>query len=136
MKLAVLVVLLAGWVAVAEAGQAGRPARGATAASSNVAEAYNQYLVGRRLERDDNVDGAIAAFKRASSLDPTAAEPQAELAALYMRQNRVGDADHLGGECAESRRDQSRGPPRARHDLRGRGRNRSSFGARPHVAPR
>jgi tetratricopeptide (TPR) repeat protein len=64
----------------------------APVASTNVAEAYNQYLVGRRLERDDNIEGAIAAFKRASTLDPTAAEVQAELAALYMRQNRIGEA--------------------------------------------
>ena len=95
MKLAVLLVLLAGSLAAAEAGQSNRATRGAPAApaaSSNVAEAYNQYLLGRRLEREDNVEGAIGAFKRASTLDPTAAEPQAELAALYMRQNRVGEA--------------------------------------------
>jgi tetratricopeptide (TPR) repeat protein len=95
MKLAALLIFLAGSFAAVEAGQSDRSARSATpvpAASTSVAEAYNQYLVGRRLEREDDVDGAIAAFKRASTLDPAAAEPQAELAALYMRQNRISDA--------------------------------------------
>jgi tetratricopeptide (TPR) repeat protein len=96
MKLAVIFVVLAGSLAVAEAGQGGRSTRSAAPAppisSNNIGEAYNQYLVGRRLEREDNIEGAIAAFKRASVLDPTAAEVQAELAGLYMRQNRVGEA--------------------------------------------
>jgi tetratricopeptide (TPR) repeat protein len=96
MKLALLVVWLAGSVAIADAGQSGRSPRSAPpappVASSNVADAYNQYLLARRLERDDNVEGAIAALKRGISLDPTAAELQAELAGLYLRQNRIGEA--------------------------------------------
>jgi tetratricopeptide (TPR) repeat protein len=96
MKVAVLVVLLAGSTAVPGAAQSGRQGRGApppaVSASSTVSEAYDQYLLGLRLEREENVDGAIAAFRRAMALDPAAADVPAELAALYMRQNRIGEA--------------------------------------------
>ena len=61
-------------------------------ASTDVADAYDQYLLGRRLERRRDVDGAIAAYKRAIALDPAAADMSAELAGLYLRQNRVGEA--------------------------------------------
>src|SRR5438874_2166969 len=57
-----------------------------------VAQAYEQFLLGRRSESSDKVDAAIAAYKRAMQLDPTAAEVPAELAALYLRQNRTQDA--------------------------------------------
>src|SRR5712692_3123211 len=49
------------------------------------AEAYHQFMLGRHLEAGDDIDGAIAAYKRAMALDPTAADAAAELAALYMR---------------------------------------------------
>jgi tetratricopeptide (TPR) repeat protein len=61
-------------------------------ASDRVAEAYNQFLLAQSLEDDDDADGAIAAFKRAMTLDPQAAEIVSELASLYMRQNRTADA--------------------------------------------
>jgi len=96
MKLAVLLVCVAGAVTVAEAGQSGRQSNGAApppaAVSTYRADAYNQYLLGRRLERDDDVDGAVAAYKRAIALDPGAADVQAELAGVYLRQNRVADS--------------------------------------------
>ena len=95
MKLVLFVVALSGSVAFAEAGQTGRQPRGAPpppAVSSNVAQAYDQFLLGRLLEREDDVEGAIAAYKRAVALDPQAADLSAELAGLYMRQNRVGEA--------------------------------------------
>jgi len=83
MKLAVLLVCVAGVVTGAEAGQSGRQARSAATPSASapgyVGDAYNQYLIGRRLERDDDVDGAIAAYKRAIALDPKAADVYAEL---------------------------------------------------------
>jgi tetratricopeptide (TPR) repeat protein len=56
------------------------------------AEAYSQFLLGRHLETADDIDGAIAAFKRAAQLDPTASDVTAELAGLFMRQNRLEDA--------------------------------------------
>jgi tetratricopeptide (TPR) repeat protein len=96
MRVAVLFVFLAGSVAVAEPAQSGRQTRGTSpppaSASSSAADAYDQYMLGLRLERDSNVEGAIAAFKRALTLDPSAAEVSAELAGLYMRQNRIAEA--------------------------------------------
>jgi tetratricopeptide (TPR) repeat protein len=56
------------------------------------AEAYHQFMLGRHLEAGDDISGAIAAYKRAMVLDPTAADAAAELAALYMRQNRAQEA--------------------------------------------
>src|SRR5262245_22137658 len=85
-----LVVCLAA-PAAAKAGQGGRSAAPAQPADP-VAEAYSQFLLGHRLEDEDNIDGAIAAYKRAMTLDPQAAEIVAELADLYMRQNRMQEA--------------------------------------------
>src|SRR5262245_12750872 len=59
---------------------------------TSVAEAYAQFLIGHHLEEDDDTDGAIAAYKRAIALDPTAADITAELAGLYLRQNKVQEA--------------------------------------------
>jgi tetratricopeptide (TPR) repeat protein len=94
MKLAVLFVVFVGSVVSAEPAQSGRQSRGAPAASQSTtaADAYDQYLLGRHFEREDNIDAAIAAYKRAAALDPTSGDVQAELAGLYMRQNRIGDA--------------------------------------------
>ena len=57
-----------------------------------IAEAYTQFLLAHRLEDDNDVDGAVAAYKRAMALDPRAADIASELADLYMRQNRVAEA--------------------------------------------
>jgi tetratricopeptide (TPR) repeat protein len=57
-----------------------------------VAEAYSQFLLAHRLEDDNNIDGAIAAYKRAMTLDPQAADVVSELGDLYMRQNRMPEA--------------------------------------------
>ena len=96
-------MFLAGSAAVAEPAQNGRQNRGTSppsvSASSSVSDAYEQYLLGLRLERDDNIEGAIAAFKRATTLDPSAAEVPAELSALYMRQNRIGEAVTAGEQA-------------------------------------
>src|SRR5260221_1180529 len=64
----------------------------ASAAPGRVAEAYAQFLLAHRLEQSDDVNGAIAAYKRAMELDPLAADVSAELAGLYLRQNRVQEA--------------------------------------------
>jgi tetratricopeptide (TPR) repeat protein len=57
-----------------------------------VAQAYDQFLLAHRLKEDDDADGAMAAYKRAMALDPKSATIVAELADLYMRQNRAADA--------------------------------------------
>src|ERR1700720_4254227 len=72
----------------ASPGQGGRQA----APSDPVAEAYSQFLLAHRLEDDNDIDGAIAAYKRAMTLDPQAADVASELADLYMRQDRMPDA--------------------------------------------
>jgi tetratricopeptide (TPR) repeat protein len=103
MKLVVLFVCVAGSVTAAAAGQGGRQQRGAVtppaSVSTYVGDAYDQYLLGRRLERDDEVDGAIAAYKRAIALDPMAADVLADLAGLYLRQNRVGESITAGEQA-------------------------------------
>jgi tetratricopeptide (TPR) repeat protein len=75
----------------AEAGQSGRPAASSIQADP-LAEAYAQFLLGHRLEDEEDIEGAIAAYKRAMSLDPSAAEIVADLADLFLRQNRVAEA--------------------------------------------
>ena len=91
MRVAVLLALLA-VPAVVDAGQGGRQAAVASVKPDPVAEAYAQFLLAHRLEDDDDVDGAVAAYKRAMALDPRAAEIVSELADLFMRQNRMPEA--------------------------------------------
>jgi tetratricopeptide (TPR) repeat protein len=90
MKIAVLVAALGMTTSLAQArGQ--RPAP-PPASVDKLAEAYNQFLLAHRLEEADDDAGAIAAYKRAIELDPLAGDIPAELAALYMRQNKIQDA--------------------------------------------
>ena len=56
------------------------------------AEAYYEFLLGRHLEGEGEIDEAIAAYERARRLDPSSAEPAAELAGLYARQGRFAEA--------------------------------------------
>jgi tetratricopeptide (TPR) repeat protein len=91
MKTLVLVVALGMTTSLAAAQTRGqRPAAGAS--TDRVAEAYNQFLLGHRLEESDDDNGAIAAYKRAMELDPLAADIPAELGALYLRQNKAQEA--------------------------------------------
>src|SRR5215470_11038057 len=92
MTLAVLasVLSLSMSLAVEQTGGSRQPA--APTPPDKIAEAYNQFLLGHRLEEKDDESGAIAAFKRAMELDPNAAEIPAELAGVYLRQNKAQDA--------------------------------------------
>jgi tetratricopeptide (TPR) repeat protein len=67
------------------------------------AEAYEQYLLALRLQKcqpplprtcghDDDVEGAISAYKRAIALDPSSGEVVAALADLYVEANRDDEA--------------------------------------------
>jgi tetratricopeptide (TPR) repeat protein len=82
----------------AAAGQAGGarpspPARQAPAPiGSTRSEAYYQFMLGRHLEGEGDIDGAIKAYGEASKLDPKSAEIIAELAGLYARENKVPEA--------------------------------------------
>ena len=78
-------------LAAEQTGGSRQPA-GAPPPPDKIAEAYNQFLLGHRLEEKDDEAGAIAAFKRAMELDPNAAEIAAELAGVYLRQNKAQDA--------------------------------------------
>ncbi len=64
----------------------------AAAATDPIAEAYFQFMLGRYREARGNVEGAIAAYRKARELDPKSAEIPAELASLYARQSRVREA--------------------------------------------
>jgi tetratricopeptide (TPR) repeat protein len=56
------------------------------------AEVYLQFLLGRKLEGEGDIEGAVAAHRRAADLDPESAEIRAELSALYARQDRGREA--------------------------------------------
>ena len=50
------------------------------------------FLLGRYLEGEGKVDEAVAALRKAIELDSKSAEPRAELAALYARQDKAREA--------------------------------------------
>ena len=100
MKLAVLIaacVVSISFAADARAGMQGaargqRPANPTPQASEKIADAYAQFLLGHRFEENEDETAAIAAYKRAMELDPTAAEIPAQLAGLYLKQSKVQEA--------------------------------------------
>ncbi len=55
-------------------------------------QAYQRFLLGQHLERQEDLEGAIDAFREAAEFDPGSGEPLAELAALYSRASRLDDA--------------------------------------------
>src|SRR6185436_6296229 len=102
MKLVLIVGVLAVSSSLAEAGQARRapaPARPAAPQSpapaspqaDRIGQAYEQFLRARMI-REDDVEGAIAAYKRAMALDPSAADIPADLADLYLDEGRISEA--------------------------------------------
>ena len=95
MRLVVFVVILGASASWVEAGQTRRaappPPTSTSEAPDRTAQAYDQFLRAHLLQ-DEDVDGAIAAYKRAMTLDPTSAAIPADLADLYMRENRSTEA--------------------------------------------
>src|SRR5205823_10544656 len=100
MKLVLIVAVLGVSSSLAEAGQARRPPQRAASPqaaapsaqqSDRIGQAYEQFLRARMI-RENDVEGAIAAYKRAMTLDPAAADIPADLADLYMDGGRPADA--------------------------------------------
>src|SRR5690349_21096959 len=91
MKLALFVAILGLSSPSVFAAQSARAAQPAPP-SDRVADAYEQFLRAHLLEGNDDVEGAITAYKRALALDPAGADIAADLADLYLRENRVADA--------------------------------------------
>jgi hypothetical protein len=90
-------VCLSRWIGRSDRGRATRVSHEHCARDDNQPAALpklDQYARPSARTRREH-DSAIAAFKRAAALDPTAGDVLAELSALYMRQNRVG-RDHGG----------------------------------------
>jgi tetratricopeptide (TPR) repeat protein len=94
MKLAVFVTLVCVAVPSMSAAQVARARtpQATTTSGTKVAQAYEQFLLGHHLEENDDVAGAITAYKKAMELDPVAADIPAELAGLYLRHERVDEA--------------------------------------------
>ena len=76
MKIAALVTAACLLVPPMTAAQAPRPRAPQPPATgpAQVAQAYEQFLIGHHLEEKDDVPGAIAAYKKAMELDPLAAD--------------------------------------------------------------
>src|SRR5215831_18348365 len=92
MKVLVFAAILGVTASMAQAGQAPRRAAPpAPPALDRTAQAYEQYLRAHLLE-DDDTDAAIAAYKRAMELDPSSADIPADLAELYLRENKATEA--------------------------------------------
>jgi tetratricopeptide (TPR) repeat protein len=92
MKVAILLGALSlSWPAAALA-QTPAPPASAAVDRDKVGEAYEQFLLAHRAEQQNDVDAAIAAYKRAGELDPASADVLAELSSLYLRQNRTQEA--------------------------------------------
>ena len=86
---------------VLQAQGAGVPRAGAQPSSAAPAgeQATYYFLMGRYLEGGGKVEEAVAAFKKAIELDPSSAEPRAELAALYARQDKPREAVEVAEEA-------------------------------------
>ena len=55
-------------------------------------DATYYFLLGRYLEGGGKIDAAVAALRKAIALEPASAEPRAELAGLYARQDKAPEA--------------------------------------------
>ena len=101
MKLAALVVAFGVSIPLAADARVGvqgssprgqRPVNAAATSPDKVAEAYAQFLLGHRFEENEDETSAIAAYKRAMELDPTAADIPAQLAGVYLKQSKAQEA--------------------------------------------
>ena len=65
------------------------------------AAAYHAFILGRSLDRADEIEAAIGAYRRAAELDPASSGIWAELADLYARRNRPDEAIAAGNEALD-----------------------------------
>jgi tetratricopeptide (TPR) repeat protein len=81
-------------VALTLLGQTSAPAPQAPPADATDAlgRAYFLFLQGHQLEAQNDMDGAIAAYRRAAELFPRAADVHAELALIFARQGNAADS--------------------------------------------
>jgi tetratricopeptide (TPR) repeat protein len=94
MRVVVFVAILgasAPWVEAGQTRRAAAPPQAGNESADRVAQAYDQFLRAHLIE-DEDVEGAITSYKRAMALDPTSASIPADLADLYMRENRSAEA--------------------------------------------
>lgn len=104
MKIVVLVAVLGASAPLAAAGQTRQaaPRQQATPpapAADRTAEAYAQFLQAHVLADEDKTDEAIAAYRRAMTLDPASATIPAELAELFFEENRPTDAQNAAEQA-------------------------------------
>jgi tetratricopeptide (TPR) repeat protein len=72
--------------------QAAPPQRPAAQATKDEGLPAYYFLLGRYLEGEGKIDEAAEALKKAIALDPSSAEPRAELAGLYARADKAREA--------------------------------------------
>ncbi len=65
------------------------------------ADAYRLFLLGRHLENEDDIEGAIKALRQAAELDAETGEILGELASLYVRHDRIEEAVRAANDALE-----------------------------------
>jgi tetratricopeptide (TPR) repeat protein len=77
------------------------PSQTPPAGASSPAQAYYEFMLAQHLESEGDAAGALEALKRADAADPKSAEIKAELAAMYVRQDRISDAVAMAQKAIE-----------------------------------
>jgi tetratricopeptide (TPR) repeat protein len=62
------------------------------AGAAGLSDAYFYFIQGRTLEGKGDVAGALAAYKHAAELEPRSSTIHAEMAGLYARAGKAGEA--------------------------------------------
>ena len=100
MRFSISALFVAGVVASGAIAQAQAPVPEPPVLDDRAA-AYHAFILGRSLEREGDVEEAVAAYRRAAGLDPASSGIWAELAGLYARSNRTDEAIEAGNEALD-----------------------------------
>ncbi len=100
MRFSISALFVVGVVAPGAIAQAQAPAPEPPGLDDRAA-AYHAFILGRSLEREGDVEEAVAAYRRAAELDPASSGIWAELAGLYARRNRPDEAIEAGNEALD-----------------------------------